>query len=115
MWLLTMGIFFSVAGFIHEYYLTVMAPALAALCGIGMVTMWQDYRRSGWRAWLLPLAIIATVAEQVSILTNYPDWGRWMIPLLIVLCLLAVGVLIGARISLRFTSKVLQEFLRVLL
>ncbi len=44
MWLLTMGIFFSVAGFIHEYYLTVMAPALAALCGIGLVTMWQDYR-----------------------------------------------------------------------
>jgi 4-amino-4-deoxy-L-arabinose transferase-like glycosyltransferase len=105
MWLLTMGIFFSVASFIHEYYLTVMAPALAALCGIGLVTMWQDYRRSGWRAWLLPLAIIANAAEQVYILTNYPDWGRWMIPLLIVLCLLAVGVLIGARLPLRFTSK----------
>ncbi len=60
---------------------------------------------SGWRAWLLPLALIATAAEQVYILTNYPDWGRWMIPLLIVLCLLAVGTLIGARLPLRFTSK----------
>jgi 4-amino-4-deoxy-L-arabinose transferase-like glycosyltransferase len=105
MWLLTMGIFFSVAGFIHEYYLTVMAPALAALCGIGLVTMWQDYRRSGWRAWLLPLALIATAAEQVFILTGYPDWGWWMIPLLIVLCLLAVGVLIGARLPWRFTRN----------
>jgi 4-amino-4-deoxy-L-arabinose transferase-like glycosyltransferase len=105
MWLLTMGIFFSVAGFIHEYYLTVMAPAIAALCGIGLVTMWQDYRRAGWRGWLLPLALIATSAEQVYILTNYPDWGRWMIPLLIVLCLLAVGVLIGARLPWRFTRS----------
>ena len=105
MWLLTMGIFFSVAGFIHEYYLTVMAPALAALCGIGLVTMWQDYRRSGWRAWLLPLALIATAAEQISILTGYPDWGRWMIPLIAVLCLLTVAALISPRILLRFTRN----------
>jgi len=99
MWLLTMGIFFSVAGFIHEYYLTVMAPAIAALCGIGLVTMWQDYRRSGWRGWLLPLALVATAAEQVYILTSYPEWGRWMIPLISVLCILAAGVLLGARLA----------------
>lgn len=105
MWLLTMGIFFSVAGFIHEYYLTVMAPAIAALCGIGLVTMWQDYRRRDWRGWLLPLALIATAAEQVYILTSYPTWGRWMIPLIIVLCVLAVGVLLGARLGSRFTSE----------
>ena len=105
MWLLTMGIFFSVAGFIHEYYLTVMAPAIAALCGIGLVTMWQDYRRRDWRGWLLPLALIATAAEQVYILTSYPTWGRWMIPLIIVLCVLAVGVLLGARLASRFTSE----------
>ncbi len=98
-WLLTMGIFFSVAGFIHEYYLTVMAPAIAALCGIGLVTMWQDYRRSGWRGWLLPLALIGTAAEQVYILTSYPAWGRWMIPLIIILCILAAGVLLSARLA----------------
>src|SRR6266516_6914901 len=85
MWLLTMGIFFSVAGFFHQYYMTEMAPAIAALFGIGLVTMWQDYRRAGWRGWLLPLALIATVAEQVYILTSYPAWGQWMIPLMVVL------------------------------
>jgi 4-amino-4-deoxy-L-arabinose transferase-like glycosyltransferase len=105
MWLLTMGIFFSVAGFIHEYYLTVMAPAIAALCGIGLVTMWQDYRRSGWRGWLLPLALLVTAAEQVYILTSYPMWGRWMIPLIAILCILAAGALLVARLALRLTDK----------
>ena len=106
MWLLTMGIFFSVANFFHEYYLTVMAPAIAALCGIGLVTMWQDYRRSGWRGWLLPLALIVTAVEQAVILTSYPTWGQWMIPLLAIPCLLAAGVLISARLVPRLAGKV---------
>ena len=106
MWLLTMGIFFSVAGFFHQYYMTEMAPAIAALFGIGLVTMWQDYWRDGWRGWLLPpLALVATVAEQVHILTSYPTWGQWMIPLLVVLCVIAVGVLISARIAPRIRVK----------
>src|SRR6266700_2448867 len=66
MWLLTMGIFFSVATFFHQYYMTEMAPAIAA---------------------------------QVYILTSYPAWGQWMIPLMVVLCVLAVGVLVSARIA----------------
>ena len=105
MWLLTMGIFFSVAGFFHEYYLTVMAPAIAALCGIGLVTMWQDYRREGWRGWLLPASLLLTAVEQIIILTNYPTWGQWMIPLLIIPCILAAGVLISARLPVRLPGK----------
>ncbi len=99
MWLLTMCIFFSVAGFFHQYYMTELAPAICALFGIGIVVMWQDYRRSGWRGWLLPLALSATVAEQVYILNSYPTWGQWLIPLMVVLCILAVAVLLSARIA----------------
>src|SRR3989440_4941839 len=99
MWLLTMGIFFSVASFFHQYYMTVMAPAIAALFGIGVVTMWQDYRRGGWRGWLLPIALVATVAEQVYILSQYPTWGQRLIPPLVVLGGIAVGALIIARIA----------------
>jgi 4-amino-4-deoxy-L-arabinose transferase-like glycosyltransferase len=105
MWLLTMGIFFSVAGFIHEYYLTVMAPAIAALCGIGLVVMWRDYRGGGWRGWLLPAALLLTAAEQIVLLASYPTWGQWMILLLTIPCLLAAGVLISARIASRRTGK----------
>jgi 4-amino-4-deoxy-L-arabinose transferase-like glycosyltransferase len=99
MWLLTMGIFFSVAGFFQPYYMTEMAPAIAALFGIGLVVMWQDYRHGSWRGWLLPLALVATVAEQIHILTSYPAWGQWLIPLMLVLCTLAVGWLLSAHLA----------------
>jgi 4-amino-4-deoxy-L-arabinose transferase-like glycosyltransferase len=98
-WLLTMGVFFSVASFFHQYYMTEMAPAICALFGIGLVVMWHDYRRPGWRGWLLPIALIVTVAEQIHILTHYPAWGQWLIPLLVVLCAIAVVVLASARIA----------------
>ena len=99
MWLLTMGIFFSVAGFFHQYYMTEMSPAIAALFGIGLVVMWQDYRRPGWRGWLLPFALIVTAAEQIDILNSYPTWSQVLTPLIVILCLIATGVLIGARIA----------------
>src|SRR5205823_5672528 len=105
MWLLTMGIFFSVASFFHQYYFTVMAPAIAALFGVGVVTMWQDYRRGGRRGWLLPIALVAAVAEQVYILSQYPTWGQWLIPPLVVLGGIAVGALLIARLAPRWDLK----------
>jgi 4-amino-4-deoxy-L-arabinose transferase-like glycosyltransferase len=98
-WLLTTGVFFSVSARFQPYYTTEMAPAICALFGIGLAVMWQDYRQSAsWYGWLLPLALIATAAEQVYILTSYPTWGQWLIPLIVILCALAVGVLLITRI-----------------
>jgi 4-amino-4-deoxy-L-arabinose transferase-like glycosyltransferase len=107
-WLLTMGVFFSVASFFHQYYMTMMAPAIAALFGIGLVTMWQDYRSGGWRGWLLPIAIVVTIAEQIYLLTSYPTWGRVLIPLLIILCVVAVGILLIARIAPHLTIRAIK-------
>jgi 4-amino-4-deoxy-L-arabinose transferase-like glycosyltransferase len=108
MWLLTMGTFFSVAGFFQQYYMTEMAPAIAALFGIGLVTMWHDYRRGSWKGWLLPLALIATLAEQAHILTSYPTWSQWMIPLMVIPCILAVGWLGSALLALHIRVKALS-------
>ena len=44
-WLLTVGAFFSVAGFFHSYYLVTLAPPVAALAAIAISTLWQDYRQ----------------------------------------------------------------------
>ncbi|MFZ5917885.1 MAG: glycosyltransferase family 39 protein [Chloroflexota bacterium] len=80
-WLLPQMAFFSIATLFHRYYLSMLAPAVAALVGAGMSAMWQDYRQGGWRGWLLPLALIATAAVQIAILNPFPEWGRWLSPL----------------------------------
>jgi len=105
MWLLTMAIFFSVAGFFHQYYMTEMAPAIAALFGIGLVTMWKDFQNGGWRGWLLPLALVATLAEQIYLLNSYPTWSSWMVPIMVVLSIVALVALVGARLAPRLRLK----------
>jgi 4-amino-4-deoxy-L-arabinose transferase-like glycosyltransferase len=97
-WLVPMLVFFSVASFFHRYYLEMMAPAIAALAGAGLVALWTDYRRSGWRGWLLPIALVSTVAVEAIILSDFPEWSRWLTPLVMGLCLLAATVLTLVRL-----------------
>jgi 4-amino-4-deoxy-L-arabinose transferase-like glycosyltransferase len=97
-WLLTAGAFFSVAGFFHSYYLVTLAPAIAALAGIGGAALWRDYVRRGWRGWLLPAVLLATAAVQVSLLQPYPDWSRWLVPLILCATIGASIVLVAGRL-----------------
>jgi 4-amino-4-deoxy-L-arabinose transferase-like glycosyltransferase len=108
-WLLTMAVFYSVATFFHQYYLSTFAPAICALFGIGVVVMWQDYRRSGWRGWLLPLALLLTALEQIHIILSDPSWGTWLIPLIAITCAIAAAILFAARLvtRLRLNARVL--------
>lgn len=106
-WLLTMYVFFSIAGFFHQYYLTMLSPAISALTGIGMVFFWQDYQRPGWRGWLLPAALVGTAAVQAYLLSPFPDWRSWLLPLVISLCLLVAGILVVARLKLRWRTSFL--------
>ncbi len=97
-WLVTTVVFFSVAGFFHQYYLSQVAPIIAALAGIGVVTMWEQYRQPGWRGWLLPLALALTAAEQIVLIGGDPSWGIWLIPVIAGPVGLAALVLVIARL-----------------
>ncbi len=112
-WLLTMAVFFSVATFFHQYYLSTFAPAICALFGIGVVVMWRDYRSldksgtyDGWRSWLLPLALLLTALEQIHIIVSDPSWGTWLIPLIAIPCALAAAILLAARLLPRLRLNV---------
>jgi 4-amino-4-deoxy-L-arabinose transferase-like glycosyltransferase len=109
-WLLTMGVFFSVASFFHQYYLTVMAPAICALFGIGLVVMWRDYRRGNWRGWLLPIAIALTAIQQITLLNSYSTWAQWMVPLIATLAGISIFALVAARLlpRLRLSARLMQ-------
>ena len=84
LWILPMMGYFSIAGFFHRYYLSVLAPGLAALFGIGAVLLWRLYRREGWKRALLPLSIAATAAVQCIILARYELWGDVLVPIVLV-------------------------------
>jgi len=116
-WLLTMAVFFSIATFFHQYYLSTFAPAICALFGIGVVVMWQDYRRSGWRGWLLPLALLLTALEQIHIIMSDPSWGMWLIPLIAIPCAIAAAILFAGRLMprIRLHTRVLASVLGVAL
>jgi 4-amino-4-deoxy-L-arabinose transferase-like glycosyltransferase len=98
LWLLTMTIFFTLDNAFHQYYLTVMAPGLCALVGIGLIVMWHEYRSPGWHGWLLPIALAITAIAQLSILKNYPAWSHLLSPLIAISIALVVIALVLLRL-----------------
>lgn len=66
-WLIPMMVFFSMAGFFHRYYLSMMAPAIAVLVAIGSQLLWAFYKQKQQR-WLLPTAFSTTFLFEVYIL-----------------------------------------------
>jgi 4-amino-4-deoxy-L-arabinose transferase-like glycosyltransferase len=105
-WLLTLVVFFSVAGDWDPHYLAMLAPTVAALAGVGVVTLWDDYRSPGWRGWLLPLTLAGAAGLQSYILILfYPDWSNWLAPAIVVLGLGAAVSLVVARLKPRLQGS----------
>ncbi len=98
-WLLTYGAVFSMAsGIFHNYYMIMLAPAAAALVGAGVAALWAAYRQGGWRAWLLPAALLITAAWQVKVLLDFPAWSAWLTPLLVGGSVIAAAALVATRL-----------------
>jgi 4-amino-4-deoxy-L-arabinose transferase-like glycosyltransferase len=99
-WLLTGAVFFSIAGFFHPYYLSMLAPPLAALVAIGAAGLWQLRAHRPWLAALLVLVgaglTLAFQAHTARIFTS----NTWWLPL--AAALFAVGVLLLAVGTLRW-------------
>lgn len=108
-WLATYGVVFSMAeGIFHVYYLMMLAPAAAALVGIGVTFLWSAYRNGGWQAWLLPVALLAGAAWQVKVLSdyNYPQWSQWLVPVTVAGSIISAVPLLATRL---FTRRVWQR------
>ncbi len=100
-WFLTTAVFFSVSAFFHAYYMVMMAPALCALIGIGVATMWCDFARLNWRGLLLPGAYIATLLVQIHLLLLFPTQSRVLLPIVGSLVVLTVVLLVAVRFLFR--------------
>jgi 4-amino-4-deoxy-L-arabinose transferase-like glycosyltransferase len=95
-WLVTGGVFFSIAGFFHEYYLSMLAAPLAALVGLGTLGLWRMRERRPWLAvGLLLLAAGATLAFQVVTATSFTS-AAWWLPMTIVLFVSGAALLVAS-------------------
>jgi 4-amino-4-deoxy-L-arabinose transferase-like glycosyltransferase len=103
-WLLvTGGVFSYMAGIIHPYYTIALAPATAALTGIGAVQLWQV--RDGWRGhennWfgrvVLAAGVAATTVWSYVLLGRAAGWQPWLRPVILVAGLVAVATLLAGR------------------
>lgn len=97
-WLLTGGIFFSIAGFFHEYYLSILAAPLAALVAMGAVELWRIHTERPWLAiGLLLLATSATLGLQLATAQAFVGYAWWL-AISIVLFVIGVALLVVATI-----------------
>jgi 4-amino-4-deoxy-L-arabinose transferase-like glycosyltransferase len=97
-WLALHFVVFSFAGGImHPYYTTAMAPAIAALTGIGAVEL--NRRRGGAWAWVLPVGIAVTGVWAVVLLRRTLDWNPWLAWTIAGLTVVAVVGLLAARLG----------------
>jgi 4-amino-4-deoxy-L-arabinose transferase-like glycosyltransferase len=76
-WLLVTGLVLSYAsGIIHPYYTVALAPAIAALVGIGVVSLWRE--RGNEIARCLLACVIAAGAWWTFELLGRTDWNSWL-------------------------------------
>jgi 4-amino-4-deoxy-L-arabinose transferase-like glycosyltransferase len=77
-WLLVTGLTFSyMAGIFHAYYTVALAPAIAALVGIGAELAWRRRAARGWRL-LLAGVVVATGWWSWVLLGRSADWNGWL-------------------------------------
>jgi len=91
-WLVTGGVFFSIAGYFHEYYLTMLAAPLAALVGIGAALLWRLYaQHTRLAAVLLLAAATGSLAFQTLTAAAFAARSTWLPLLAAAGMLLAIG------------------------
>jgi 4-amino-4-deoxy-L-arabinose transferase-like glycosyltransferase len=98
-WLvITAGIFSFMSGTVHPYYAVALAPAIAALAGIGSVELWRG--RAYWPARVvLAVTVLATSVWSAVLLGRDPAWLPGLRVVAVVL-----GVLAAAALLLRADS-----------
>jgi 4-amino-4-deoxy-L-arabinose transferase-like glycosyltransferase len=77
-WLVVTGLVFSLMrGIIHAYYTVALAPAIAALVGMGAVLLWR-HRHRRIATVVLAVAMADTAWWSASLLGRHPQWHPWL-------------------------------------
>ncbi len=102
-WLLVTGAVFSLSsGVIHTYYTVALAPAVAALVGMGGALLWQHRDRMVARI-LGSATIMATAGWAYTLLERTPGFAPWLRPVVLATGALGGVALVAAPLAPRLT------------
>jgi 4-amino-4-deoxy-L-arabinose transferase-like glycosyltransferase len=97
-WLASYAAVFSFSrGIIHPYYLSIIAPPVAALFGVGASALRATSGRGRWGSLALSTALILTSAWQSKVLVAHPAWRDHLLPWLAGGAAASVTGLLAAR------------------
>jgi 4-amino-4-deoxy-L-arabinose transferase-like glycosyltransferase len=104
-WLLVTGLVFSfMSGIIHPYYTVALAPAVAALVGIGASGLWRI--RHTWLARVaLAAGVVATAAVAWVLLDRSPGWFPWLRVVIVVAAAGAAGLILAGPVVRPATAR----------
>ena len=94
-WLVVTALTFSfMAGIFHEYYTVALAPAIAALVGIGGHLLWQ-HRSSRAARITAAVVVFGSALWSVELLGRASTWNTWLRPALLLLAAIAAASLLA--------------------
>jgi 4-amino-4-deoxy-L-arabinose transferase-like glycosyltransferase len=104
-WLLVTGLVFSfMSGIIHPYYTVALAPAVAALVGVGASGLWRI--RHTWLARVaLAAGVVVTAAVAWVLLDRSPSWFPWLRVVIVVAAAGAVGLILAGPVVRPATAR----------
>ncbi len=108
-WLVVTGLVFSLAqGIIHPYYTVALAPAIAAIVGIGAWALWS--RRSAlWARLAMGGTVLATSVWSMVLLDRVPTWHPELRPAILAAgCMAAVLLVFSPYIGHASRARVAQ-------
>jgi 4-amino-4-deoxy-L-arabinose transferase-like glycosyltransferase len=93
-WLLVTGLVFSfMQGIVHPYYTVALAPAIAALVGMGAAGLWARRRNPVAMAFLAAVTAGTAIWSYV-LLDRSADWNPWLRGMILVVGLMAAALLL---------------------
>jgi 4-amino-4-deoxy-L-arabinose transferase-like glycosyltransferase len=97
--LVHVAIFSTAKGTFHPYYTSALAPAVAALGGIGLVLLGTRVARSWVALGGAAVGVGATAALSVSLLDRTPDFHPWLRVAILVAAVVAVVAGVALRLG----------------
>ncbi|MEV0636548.1 glycosyltransferase family 39 protein [Streptomyces sp. NPDC050619] len=97
-WLLTSAVLLSGMGVPHTAYVTLLAPALAALAAAGIVALWRIHRTALGPplTLVLPAAIVVQEVWTLHVAADYRDFMPWLTPVVLAASVAACAALVYA-------------------